>query len=228
MDYIVAAIGEWNRQAFFSHSVDLPGAWYFVSNPKEMEELFSRSVKPRYIFFPHWRWIVPPGVVDEYECVCFHMTDVPYGRGGSPLQNLIIRGHKSSVLSALKMEHEVDAGPVYLKIPFDLDGSAEKIYKTTTELSWSMIKTIVSEQPSPTKQEGEIVEFKRRNPSESKIPENLTASQLYDFIRMLDAPGYPRAFIQFGSHRIEFDDAKLVNGNLLANVEVKPMDINHD
>ncbi len=27
----------------------------------------------------------------KFECVCFHMTDVPYGRGGSPLQNLIIR-----------------------------------------------------------------------------------------------------------------------------------------
>ncbi len=37
-----------------------------------------------------------------------HMTDVPYGRGGSPLQNLIARGHTSTKLTAMRMTAEVD------------------------------------------------------------------------------------------------------------------------
>ena len=43
------------------------------------------------------------------------MTDLPYGRGGSPLQNLIINGHKETMMSALRCVQELDAGPIYLK-----------------------------------------------------------------------------------------------------------------
>ena len=28
---------------------------------------------------------------ENYKCIIFHMTDLPFGRGGSPLQNLISR-----------------------------------------------------------------------------------------------------------------------------------------
>ena len=45
------------------------------------------------------------------------MTDLPYGRGGSPLQNLIVRGHKHTMISAIKCVKELDAGPIYLKKP---------------------------------------------------------------------------------------------------------------
>ena len=74
-----------------------------------------RSLKPRYVFFPHWSWKVPDDILGATECVCFHMTDVPFGRGGSPLQNLIVRGHTETRVSALRMVSEPDAGPVYMK-----------------------------------------------------------------------------------------------------------------
>jgi len=37
------------------------------------------------------------------------MTDVPYGRGGSPLQNLIVRGHTETKLTALRCVRDLDA-----------------------------------------------------------------------------------------------------------------------
>ena len=49
----------------------------------------------------------------RYDCVIFHMTDLPYGRGGSPLQNLIIRGYKKTNVVSNKCVGEVDAGPIY-------------------------------------------------------------------------------------------------------------------
>jgi methionyl-tRNA formyltransferase len=57
------------------------------------------------------------------------MTDIPYGRGGSPLQNLIARRRKKKTkLSALRMVEELDAGPVYTKTNISLMGRAEEIY----------------------------------------------------------------------------------------------------
>ncbi|MEZ5300570.1 MAG: hypothetical protein R3F11_07915 [Verrucomicrobiales bacterium] len=41
---------------------------------------------PRMIFFLHWSHKVPAELLDRYECVCFHMTDVLMGAAGSPLQ----------------------------------------------------------------------------------------------------------------------------------------------
>ena len=52
-----------------------------------------RAIDPDFVFFPHWSWLIPEDIHGRFECVIFHMTDVPYGRGGSPLQNLIVRGH---------------------------------------------------------------------------------------------------------------------------------------
>ena len=48
------------------------------------------------------------------------MTDVPFGRGGSPLQNLISRGIYETKISAFRCVAEMDAGPVYPKRPFSL------------------------------------------------------------------------------------------------------------
>ena len=57
------------------------------------------------------------------------MTDLPYGRGGSPLQNLIIiRGLKTTKITAFKCVAEIDVGPVYLKKTLSLEGNAQDIY----------------------------------------------------------------------------------------------------
>ena len=102
-NYIVATIKEWNIKEFHEKTPKLPGNWHLVSDKQELTIELINSLKPRYIFFPHWSWIVPEDILNNAECVCFHMSDVPYGRGGSPLQNLIVRGHKNTKITALRM-----------------------------------------------------------------------------------------------------------------------------
>jgi methionyl-tRNA formyltransferase len=143
-DFIVAAIGEWNKDIFDKVTKEIPEAWHFTSTPNELNKLLE-TVNPKYIFFPHWRWVVPKDVIEKYECICFHMTDVPYGRGGSPLQNLIVRGHKKTVLSALRMEEGMDTGPVYFKEPLRLEGTAQDVFRRASKLSWQMIAYFISE-----------------------------------------------------------------------------------
>ena len=143
------------------------------------------------------------------------MTAVPYGRGGSPLQNLIIRGHSKTVISALKMNKNIDAGPVYLKHELDLSGSALEIYKKTAPICFDMMNKIISEEIEPINQVGEPTVFTRRRPDESEIPKVSSIQALYDFIRMLDAPGYPAAFLEHYGMKIEFSEANLTSANEL-------------
>jgi methionyl-tRNA formyltransferase len=77
-------------------------------------------------------------------CVVFHMTDVPFGRGGSPLQNLIARGIYETRLSALRCEAEVDAGTVYLKRSLSLHGLGEEIFMRAADAMAPMISEIVT------------------------------------------------------------------------------------
>ncbi len=219
--YLVAARGAWNREVFDRCLADRPGRWILVDNPDSLATLV-RSHGPRYIFFVHWSWKVPAEIVNGFECVGFHMTDLPYGRGGSPLQNLILRGHRTTVLSAFRLSEELDAGPIYLKAPLALDGSAQDIYVRASELAARMVGRILDEQPVPEPQSGDVVEFRRRTPAESRLPDSASIDELYDFIRMLDAEGYPHAYTDIGGARCEFTGASLDGGVLRAQVRLTP------
>ena len=56
------------------------------------------------------------------------MTDLPFGRGGSPLQNLIKNRFSETVITAIECSKEIDAGDIYLKEKLSLNGSAEEIF----------------------------------------------------------------------------------------------------
>lgn len=219
-NYIVAATKPWSIDAYENFCGDLPN-WFLITKKEELTLDLIDKINPRYIFFPHWNWIVPKDILDKYESVCFHMTDVPYGRGGSPLQNLIVRGHKETQLTALKMSEHLDAGPVYLKEPLSLHGSAQDIFYRAAFKIMELIEKISINTPVPEKQKGDVTTFKRRSPAESEIVEDLNLEQLYDFIRMLDAETYPKAFLNIKGYRFEFDKATLdETGKLEARVSI--------
>lgn len=222
--YLVCAVKPWNIAAFRRFTPGLGGTWRLIKDPQDLTIGLLRELRPRYVFFPHWSWRVPADIVREFECVCFHMTDVPYGRGGSPLQNLILRGHAETKLSALRMVDEWDAGPVYLKRSLALDGDAEDIFARAAELIYEMIAEIVVENPVPLPQTGEAVVFPRRTPPESELPKDGTPRSLYDFVRMLDAPTYPKAFLEWGKWRLEFEEARLSDGAVEARVVMREID----
>lgn len=179
-----------------------------------------KKIDPRIIFFPHWSKNIPAEIYRDYECIIFHMTDLPYGRGGSPLQNLIVRGHKVTMISALRCVAELDAGPIYIKKPLSLSGSANEIFSRTDALIEDMIVEILKSNPEPMPQNGEPVVFKRRKPEEGDWSKAQNLSEVYDYIRMLDAEGYPPAHIHSGVFKLEFNNANKNNNTITAEVKI--------
>lgn len=192
----------------------------FIAFPKALTVEALAAIQPRYVFFLHWSSYIPAAIYDAFPCVVFHMTDLPFGRGGSPLQNLIARGIYQTKLSALRCVKELDAGPVYLKKDVSLYGSAEEIYIRTTQLATEMILEILQTDPIPQPQEGVPVVFKRRRPEEGNISEFADLSKVFHWIRMLDAEGYPPAFLETGGLRLTFRRAALHDGYVEADVKI--------
>lgn len=219
--YIMASGKSWHRSGFDDLKGLEGGRWVWVSSPEELLRSAREEAGVRYIFFLHWSWHVPTELWARFECVCFHMTDVPYGRGGSPLQNLIVAGQKHTKLTALRMVEEMDAGPIYAKREMLLDGRAEEIYLRAGKISFEIIRWMIRNEPGAEPQQGAVVNFKRRKPGQSVLPDAGTLRSVYDHIRMLDAPTYPLAFVEYGDFRLEFSNAEVLEDEVVAQVVIR-------
>ena len=177
-----------------------------ITNNDDLTLKKINFINPKYIFFPHWSHIIEKDIHENYNCVIFHMTDLPYGRGGSPLQNLIVRGHRETKISAIKCIEKLDAGPIYLK-NLSLEGSAEEIFLRENQIIETMITEILINNPKPKDQTGNVVKFKRRTREDGNLKNARSLDDIFDYIRMLDAGGYPRSFIRYGDYTIEFSNA---------------------
>lgn len=226
--YIVATTKTWNIENAKTLISRYPNdVFYLITEKEELTVEMLEKVRPRYIFFPHWSWIIPQEIFENYECVVFHMTDLPFGRGGSPLQNLLVRGVYSTKISAIKVDKGVDTGDVFLKEEIDIsEGNADKILSNISDIVFEkMIPRFLEEQLTAVPQTGEVVSFKRRTPQQSEIPSGLSQRQLYDYIRMLDGEGYPRAYADFGEYRACFYNAYMKDGKVFSEVEMIRRDI---
>ena len=226
MNYVLATSREWNKPLAKQIEEKTGHTFHLITRTEELTYERLRAISPRYVFFPHWSHIIPSEIHEAFECVIFHMTDLPYGRGGSPLQNLILRGHQETQISALRCVAELDAGPVYMKRPLSLEGSASEIFLRAADVVQEMIEEIVRTEPLSEPQEGEPTVFRRRTPEQSNLLEaNLvTLKDFFDFIRMLDAPTYPLAFMEHEGFLLEFSHAQLLSNSIEARVTIRRKD----
>lgn len=223
MKIMIATIKSWNienaknfkMQYQIEHEIEL------ITKKEELKLEIIDKFEPEYIFFPHWSYRIPANIYEKYRCVIFHMTDLPFGRGGSPLQNLIIGGVKETKISAIKVQKEIDAGPIYMKENVSLDGSAAEIFERVSNIIFEkMIPCFWKQTIEPIEQQGEPTFFKRRTPEESELKPDMKISEIYDYIRMLDAEGYPNAYLNFGKFKLSFRNAKMNDGKLSAEVMI--------
>jgi methionyl-tRNA formyltransferase len=221
MKIIIATIKSWNIANAYEFKKKNEDT-LIITNRNELTLERLSEFQPEYVFFPHWSNIIPKEIYENFQCVVFHMTDLPFGRGGSPLQNLIVRGFEKTKISAIKVGSGLDSGDIYLKKDLNLYGTAEEIYMRASKIIFDgMIPEIMDKNTIPEPQIGKAVLFKRRNTSQGEIKEDFSLETIYDYMRMLDAEDYPKAFINFGSYKLNFSRASLKHGKIVADVEIE-------
>lgn len=170
--------------------------------------------KPDLIFFPHWNWLVPADIFENFKCILFHTAPLPYGRGGSPIQNLILEKFDNTPVCAVKMTCDLDAGPIYSKKNIDLSGSLAEIFERINTVVNQLIVELIRDLPEPIPQEGDVHKFNRRMNDDNKIPKGLNIEDFFDRMRMLDDNSYPNSFITYGDMKIEFSSISR-KGNII-------------
>ena len=217
MKYIIITKKIWSKENFKSLKEK-----YLILNNINIKKI--KNLNPKIIFFIHWSKLINNSIFNKYTCIQFHASNLPKGRGGSPIQNQILIGKKRTKLTAFKVSKKLDAGPICMQENLDLKGSANKIFIRLEKTAIRMIKKIIHKKKLEFKpQKGLKTYFKRRNAKQSLIDfkKIKSLSTLYDFLRMLDAEGYPKAYIRLNKYNLSFNNVKHYKKIIYASVQIK-------
>ena len=196
---------------------------YHINDKKNFTLKKIKKINPNILFFPHWHWKVDKKIIEKYLCIGFHCAPLPKGRGGSPIQNQIIRGKKITEICAIKFNNIIDGGPVYIRKKFKLNGNANEIFLRLYKDISKMINRLVKNLPTPIAQKGKVEFLKRRTPEQSEIDfKNFSIEKIFNHIRMLDLDfkNFPKAFFNIGSFKIIFSNIKKEKRNLVSKVKI--------
>ena len=210
MQYLLITKKKWNTENFKTLNKK-------VIFKNKINKNLVKKIKPKIIFFLHWSKKIHKNVYSKNLCIQFHCSNLPKFRGGSPVQNQILRGIKKTQLTAFKINEKIDAGEICLKKNLSLHGNANIIYERIEKTAINMINIIAKKKNLKfTKQKGKVKYFKRRKKEESNLlsTNHIALKNVYDFIRMLDATDYPGAFLNLQKYKIFFKNAKFYKNKI--------------
>ena len=177
----------WCRRQSLSHSVDLVTD---LSGLSGGEILFLISCSE----------IIGPEIRALYKVsLVIHASDLPAGRGWSPLVWQILEGKKDVAVSLLEAADPVDSGPIWKKAWLHFTGTELydelnfSLFSVEIELMDFAVENFEKVEPVPQVLEGASW-YPRRRPEDSKLDPDRSFSQQFDLLRVSDPNRYPAYF----------------------------------
>lgn len=156
--------------------------------------------------------ISPPEILSRAKRnLVVHESDLPQGRGMSPLTWQIIEGKSEIPICLLEAANEIDAGPVIYRDSMHFEGHElidELRYKqgqSTIDLCRRFLSQ--NKPASGTEQKGASSVYRRRTPLDSALDPEMTIAEQFDLLRTVDNTRYP-AFFDLNGHRYRLQISK--------------------
>jgi methionyl-tRNA formyltransferase len=155
-----------------------------------------------------------------------HESDLPRGRGFSPLTWQILEGKNHIPICLLEAAAQVDAGAVIYRDSIDYAG-----HELITELregignrTIALCRRFLDETapPSGEPQIGEATAYPRRRPADSRIDPLRSISEQFELLRVVDNERYP-AWFEHRGHRYKLAIEKLADAAPGSNIRAASM-----
>jgi len=205
MRIVCASYRDWALSIYDRLAHETNHTIWIIRSREQYDEQAILDFKPDLILFYGWSWTVSPVILGLAPCLMLHPAPLPRYRGGSPIQNQIIAGEKTSMVSIFIMTKEIDAGDIARQQTFSLEGHLDEIFDRLTEIGFDLTLDILQQGLNAVAQDhAKATICKRRSPDQSELTldelANKPAEYLFDKIRMLEDP-YPNAFIRTADGR---------------------------
>jgi len=144
-----------------------------------------------------------------------HASELPKGRGFSPLSWLVLSGANDIPVCLLEAGTSVDSGPVVFRdvIRFGGHELIGEMRESLGAMSRDLCLRFIDRDPYPTgcDQIGEPSVFRRRRATDSRIDPTKSIAEQFDLLRIVDNDAYP-AFFDFRGHRYRLKIEKAADG----------------
>ena len=169
-------------------------------NEKGYESLFINSLKSNHkgdiLFLLSCKNIINNFSNFNHNIV-IHASDLPKGRGWSPLTWQILEGQNEIPITLFEASRDVDAGDLYFKDKIFLDGNEliEEIRsKLAKKIEIMIFRFLSNKRIKPVSQIGHPTFYVRRTPKDAQLDVNKTIAEQFNLLRVCDNLRYPAYF----------------------------------
>lgn len=199
--------------------IDDPNSWFVPYGRQLLERIkqlghdavmihdSSLSVGGDICFMLSCSKLVKQKFLEQFlHCIVVHGSDLPAGKGFSPLQWQIMQGKNEITLTLFEAVEDVDAGPYYYKDIISFEGHEllpelrDIMAKKINEMCKSFILTY--SELKPKEQEGEESVYRRFNKDDDRIDIDDTIQNQFNHLRIADNDKFPLWFSYMGNEYI--------------------------
>lgn len=188
-------------------------SWYVSYAKKLINELLYNGVKASLVYSPEeisngdicfilsFEKLINENYLKKNKCnVVCHASDLPQGKGWSPMTWQILEGKKNITVSMFEASSGIDSGEIYNKKEFLVEG-----HELLNELRFKLAETIEAMALDFTlnvndyiknviKQVGAESFYKKRMAADSKIDPEKSIKEIFNMLQVADNEKYPVFF----------------------------------
>ena len=175
-------------------------------NPVELCLEVSQCRGGDILFLIACHHIVPAQVRDRYRLtVVIHASDLPEGRGWSPLVWQVLEDRRRIAVTAVEAEDKVDSGRIWAQRWIELEGHElfDEINGLLFDAQFEMMDELMEglDQITPREQDDRKASYyRRRTPEDSRLDPSRSLADQFDLLRISDPDRYP-AFLDYRGRR---------------------------
>jgi methionyl-tRNA formyltransferase len=160
--------------------------------------------------------MIGPDVRARYRnTLVIHASDLPRGRGWSPLIWQVLEGAREITVSMIEAVNEVDAGPIWRQERLRLEGHElfDELNRLLFDAELRLMDWAVANvrQGAPAAQRADSpTYYRKRTPADSRLDPDRTIAAQFDLMRVCDPVRYP-AYFEWRGHRYAVTLTKIDN-----------------
>ena len=169
-----------------------------------------------FCFYLSFSRIVPKTIRGLFKHnLVVHESDLPHGKGWSPLTWQILEGKSKIAVTLIEAEDKVDSGVIYEQEWIDFEGHEliDELRYKQAKSTINLCMSFVSEYPAIIEcnktQTGAESFYSKRRPADSLLDVNDSLANQFNLLRVVDNYSYP-AFFEYSGYKYEIHIKKVL------------------